>query len=213
MFKIILFSLSFLPLLLQAKPVIDVSNPYTMLAQVSELTFSRINSEKILIKENKKHLETIVEQEMLPYVDYKYAAYKVIGQHLSKTTKQQRTRFVAAFKVYLLATYAQALTNYDDQVVKVEPSKKIKNNEKFVTVKVLITSPDNKNIQLQFQTRKLKNGVEWRVYDMTAEGVSLLSTKKSELGGLIRTQGIDAVSVLLENKAKTLENEFPSKVK
>lgn len=184
---------------------IDVSNPYNMLTQVSALTFDRMKQEKSTIEQNPSHLETIVKEEMLPYVDYKYAAYKVIGQHLNKTTKEQRSRFVDAFKTYLIASYAKAMTNYDDQEVKVDPGKKLSAKDKFATVNVLISSEKHDNIRLQFQTRKLKSGSEWRVYDMTAEGVSLLSTKKSELGGLIRKQGLDEVTALL--KSKTLDEQ------
>jgi len=211
LFKSTLFSLMLLSGLASAKTTIDVSNPYAMLTQVSALTFDRMKNEKAMIAETPSHLELIVEEEMLPYVDYKYAAYKVIGQHLKKTSKAQRKRFVAAFRTYLIATYAKAMTNYDDQKVTVDPGKKLAVKDKFATVNVLISSPKNEKIRLQFQTRKLKNGVEWRVYDMTAEGVSLLSTKQSELGGLIRKQGIDVVSALLEDKALDEQKQLNQK--
>ncbi|HIP76007.1 MAG TPA: ABC transporter substrate-binding protein, partial [Psychromonas hadalis] len=41
---------------------------------------------------------------------------------------------------------------------------------------------------------------EWKVFDVIAEGVSMLSTKQSEIGGLIDKKGIDEVIKMLNEK-------------
>ena len=40
----------------------------------------------------------------MPTVDYKYAAYKVLGKYLRKTTKMQRAKFVVSMRKYLIKT-------------------------------------------------------------------------------------------------------------
>ena len=50
------------------------------------------------------------------------------------------------------------------------------------------------DLEVIFKLRKNKKTGQWKIYDMVAEGISLLSAKQSELSGLIRDKGIDAVS-------------------
>ncbi len=47
-----------------------------------------------------------------------------------------------------------------------------------------------------------KNAENWLVYDMVAEGISLLDSKRFELSSLLRQQGLVSVAALLEEKAK-----------
>ena len=102
---------------------IDSTNPYTLVEAVSQKTFARFNKDKQLIADNPDHLKVIVSEELMPYVDYKYASYKVLGQYLRDTTKDERQRFVDAFRGYLISTYAQAFTEYTDQTVEFSPAR------------------------------------------------------------------------------------------
>ena len=58
--------------------------------------------------------------------------------------------------------------------------------------------PGAPDINVIFKLRQNSKTGEWKAFDMVAEGISLLSAKQTELGGLIRQQGIDAVSQMLE---------------
>ncbi len=103
----------------------------------------------------------------------------------------------------MVSSYADALAHFDKQTVKVEPGKAPNGNITAVNVSVKETGkPD---IFLEFKLRKNNKTGEWKAFDMVAEGISLLSAKQSELGGLIRQDGIDAViAQLREHNAKPL---------
>jgi phospholipid transport system substrate-binding protein len=47
--------------------------------------------------------------------------------------------------------------------------------------------------------RKITNTGEWKTYDLEAEGINLLSTKRSELSLIIRQQGIQAAIDIMRN--------------
>ena len=64
-------------------------------------------------------LRQIIREELMPYVDNRYAAFKVIGGDRN-TTEPQRDGFVTAFTDYIVATYADALGKYDKQTIEVE---------------------------------------------------------------------------------------------
>lgn len=176
---------------------IDAQDPYVLVKDAAGNTFARLEHDAGQVKQDPNHLRTIVREELLPYVDNKFAAYKVIGQELKNTTPPQRERFVKAFTDYIVATYADALGKYDKQQIKVESSQSV-DGKKEIAVKVTVLDPGKPEINVVFQLRKNSKTGEWKVFDMVAEGISLLSSKQSELGGSIRQNGIDSVSSMLE---------------
>ncbi|MGR5152752.1 phospholipid-binding protein MlaC [Photobacterium swingsii] len=183
-----------------AAPVVDKTDPYKMMAVVSTTMFDRLKAEQANITQNPEHLRVVVQQELLPYVNSRYAAYKVLGPQLKKTTKEQRNAFVDAFTDYLVASYAQVLTQYTDQKIQIEPAKTVPADRTIVSVRVDIIDKQRPPIRLDFKLRKNKKTNEWQGYDMVAEGVSMISTKQSEWSGQLRTEGVEAVT----NTLKTL---------
>lgn len=177
---------------------VNTMDPYDMVEAVANRTFDRFYHDIDIIKTNPDHLKVIVSDELMPYIDYKYASYKVMGTYLKKTTKEQRERFVTAFQGYLISTYAQAFTEYTDQKIKFAPPADF-THEKMVNVNVLLVDAGRPPIKLQFRVRRLKDD-SWKAFDLVAEGVSLLASKSSEISNLIRQKGIDTVILDLEQR-------------
>ncbi|MEC6908506.1 phospholipid-binding protein MlaC [Photobacterium piscicola] len=188
------------PMLAQAA-TIDQSNPYKMMDKVSAHLFGTLKAEQAKIQANPEQLRVIVKQELLPYINTRYAAYKVLGSNLRNTTAEQRDAFTAAFTDYLVASYAQVLTQYTDQKIELESPKPIPADRSIISVRVDIIDPQRPPIRLDFKLRLNKKTKEWQGFDMVAEGVSMLSTKQSEWSGQLRTKGIDAVTQSLRDLA------------
>ncbi|MBY6187227.1 ABC transporter substrate-binding protein [Marinobacter hydrocarbonoclasticus] len=177
-------------------------DPYQVVQVVAQQAFDRFAADKDLIAEDLDHIKVIVEEEMMPYVDYKYAAYKVMGPALKKTTPEQRQRFTEEFRRYMIATFAQAFTEYRDQTVEFAPARPFE-GKNIVTVGVTIIDNARPPISVQFKARRNKKTGEWKAFDLVAEGVSLLASKEQEIGGLIRRNGIDSVIDMLAEKNAT----------
>ena len=181
---------------------IDKKNPYVMIKKVAELTFKRFANEQSAIRETPNLLKTIVGEELMPYIDYKYSAYKVIGaKNFKKTTNAERKAFIPVFRDYLITSYAQVFTLYKQQKVTFEPAKKLK-NEKIVSVNTAVIEPGRDPINISFRVRKNKKTNDWKAYDMVAEGVSLLDSKQVELASIIRKKGLTHVTNMLKEKSK-----------
>lgn len=180
---------------------IDKTQPYPMMTGVAEVAFDRLKAEQATIKQDPNHLKVIVDEELMPYVNYKYAALKVLGPNVKKAKKADVVKFMEAFRGYLIASYAQVLTQYTDQELVFEPEKKVDPGKTITTVKVDIIDAPRPNIKLEFKLRKDKRSGEWQVFDMIAEGISLLSSKQSEWNGKLRQDGVLAVAADLERLA------------
>lgn len=174
----------------------DVS-PYTSLEKVGKNLFNRIASSQNEIKNNKKYINIIIKEELMPFIDYKYVAYRILGKNLRKVTKSQRMEFVSAIRVHLSSTYANALMNYKNQKVVFEKPKSTK-GKRIIGVNVKIIEMNKPTIKVVFKLRKNKKTKEWKAYDMVVEGISLLSSKEAELSKRISKHGIDKVSIAIK---------------
>jgi len=180
---------------------ISQPSPYTVLAGVGNQLFTRIAANQQEIKKFPNLMNVIVEEELMPAIDYKYAAYRILGKHLKKTSKEQRAKFVNSMRSYLARTYANALKQYKNQQVIFESEKPVK-GKRIVAVKTQIVEMNKPTIDVVFKMRQNKKTGQWKAFDMVVEGISLLSSKKAELGRRIAKQGVEQVSVELAALAK-----------
>ena len=171
-----------------------------MIKIVARKTFNRFANEQQAIRANPNILKNIVREELMPYINYKYSAFKVIGKHLKKTTSQERKDFVLVFREYLVNSYAQVFTLYDNQPVEFAPARSF-SEKKIVAVNTRIMMQGRDNIDVSFKVRKDRKTNEWKAFDMVAEGVSLLDSKQAELGSVIRQKGLPYVTALLKKKS------------
>lgn len=178
---------------------IDKEDPYAMVQGVASVTFERIKNEKANIEADPEVLRTIMKEELLPYVDYKFSAFKVLGKYVRKTEKEKLQEFVMVFREYLVTTYAVAMGYYDDQTVEFEPASDFE-DDRNVTVRALVKDDDRPDIKIAFKVRKDRKTNQWKAYDMVAEGISMLSSKQSEFESILRQQGIDVVIDLMKDK-------------
>jgi len=181
---------------------IDMSNPYVLIQEASNHTFSRLKSEQEKIHQNPNYLKQIVKDELMPYINEQYAALKLLGPNLKGAKRKDVEIFINAFRGYLITSYAQVLTQYQDQKIKFGPKPHLDDKSRITTVGVEIVDSPNPNIHLNFKLRRSRSG-EWQAFDMIAEGVSLLSSKQSEWNGKIRREGILAVAKELKSLANT----------
>jgi phospholipid transport system substrate-binding protein len=173
-------------------------NPYVMLEDVATKTFNRIKKERQLIKENPELLRKVMEEELLPYVDYNFSALKVLGKHYKKVPREKIPEYISVFRSYLITTYALAMAYYDGQDVEFQPVREV-TDERTVTVRAVVKESGRPDINLAFKLRKNRKTNEWKAYDMVAEGISLLSSKQSEFQSILRKDGIQKVIDLMNN--------------
>ncbi|MGY3568632.1 phospholipid-binding protein MlaC [Vibrio paucivorans] len=195
-----LVCLAILPLFANAAEI-DKTQPYQMMQHVAQQAFERLKNEQTEVHRNPDHLKVIVEEELMPYVNEKYAALKLLGPNLKGADKKDVETFIIAFRKYLVASFAQVLTQYTAQVIEFGPEPKLDPKKRITGIKVEIVDTPRPNIKLEFKLRKNKNTGEWAAFDMIAEGISLLSSKQSEWSSKLRQEGLVSVAQELEELA------------
>lgn len=176
-------------------------NPYQLMHQASDKLFADITQNQNKIKQNPNYLRTIVKQDLMPYVHVKYAGSLVLGNYFKTATPEQREQFFTAFGNFIEQSYAQVLTFYNGQKVTIEPEKAV-DGKNIVNIRVTVEQNNGAApIKLDFKWRKNSKTNQWQAYDMAAEGVSMVETKKNEWSGVLRKQGIEALTAQIAKSA------------
>jgi len=173
------------------KKLLDQEDPYALVQEAASLTFARIKAEQENLKKDPEIFRQIMEEELMPYIDYRFSAFKVLGKYTRRVEPIELQEFVTVFREYLITSYAVAMGYYDDQTVEFEPERDF-SDRNDVTVRAIIRDDDRPDIKVAFKVRKDPRSGKWQAYDMIAEGISL-SSKQSEFESILRKDGIATV--------------------
>ena len=83
MFKRLVIAALLVVMAPMANAAVDKTNPYSVMNEAANKTFTRLKTEQPKIKQDPNYLRQIVREELLPYVQ------SLLITVLKKTTKQQ----------------------------------------------------------------------------------------------------------------------------
>ena len=86
---------------------------------------------------NKAKILDLVEAKILPHFNFNRMTRLAMGKNWSKAAPEQQQELVKEFRTLLVRTYSNALSNYSDATIKVEPLKS-KGGETDTTVKTRV---------------------------------------------------------------------------
>lgn len=136
-----------------------------------------------------KALNHMIDTKMIPYFDTDVMSKYVLGKNWKNTTEAQRTAFYNEFKQLIMRTYSNGLLDFSDAKVSYgTPDKVHKNRTK---VKVEIVNNAGKKFPLELSLR-YKNG-QWKGYDVSMDGLSVITSYRSSIGEEVAQKGIQAV--------------------
>ena len=173
-------------------------SPKQLLQTVAESLFNDIGQVNAKGDASKEAMSLIVQQRLMPHIDVKFVSFKLLGKHIKGIEREQAVQFIDAVEHYLTGTYAGALMKYTGQKVVFERNN-AKSDSEYATVNTQIIEPNAPTIDLSFKLRLGKNN-EWKVYDIVAEGISLLSAKQKEIIQRISDVGLEQVISELKSK-------------
>ncbi len=169
-----------------------MGNPYNEVKRVTTTLFARLQNADVRDEENLSSVSSIVREELMPFTDHKFAAFKVLGSQFRSIPQEKLMQYINVFEKYLVVNYASVLNAYTDQAIEFLPETDF-SNKKMVTVRAKITGGEGPDINIAFKVRHNRTASKWQVYDIVAEGISMVSSKQSQYSPIIRKQGIDAV--------------------
>jgi phospholipid transport system substrate-binding protein len=180
----------------------DIPEPEALIRNTVNEVLAIVKQDKDIQTGNKKKVTELVDAKVLPHFNFTHMTRLAVGKNWRNATPEQKKNLEIEFRNLLVRTYTTAFTTYKDQGVEVKPLK-MANDATDVTVKTLILNKGKPPLPVNYDMEKTANG--WKVYDLSIEGVSLVTNYRGTFAEEIQKNGIDGLIQTLvdNNQAKT----------
>ena len=166
--------------------------PEELVRKTADEILAEIKAHRDVYAKDYAKLYKMADEKVLLHFDFRRMSQWVLGRFWKQATLEQRDRFTSEFRDLLVGTYSQALLNYNDQkIIYLPVQRKPQDTEATVKTEVKQTG-GQPNIPIHYSFYKNKDGA-WKVYDITIEGVSLVTNYRSIYATKIREKGMDAL--------------------
>ena len=157
-----------------------------------------------LLTENKERIKTdpafvleVIEAHISPHLDFISMTKLAVGKNnWKKASKAQRNMLIEQFRLLLLNTYSKSLTQYSGQSIKFLPFREGKREDR-AKVRSEFTQSGAVAIPIIY---KLLNKGSWKIYDISIDGISLVTNYRTGFSKKIKSHGIDGLIAQLRDK-------------
>ena len=161
---------------------------------------SKLDAVILVLQKNDLEQETKnneVIEIVTPLFDFSLMARLSLGRkYWSGLTKENKKSFTDLFVKRLKESYLEKLNLYTNEIIVYKDPVQVK---KKIHIPTELISKDNK-IEMLYKLYKSKRG--WQIYDLEIQGVSIISTYRSQFAEVMSTGTIDDLLLKLEKQEK-----------
>lgn len=179
---------------MQVSAEAKVVKPEELVQQVAKELFA-VAKANIGAKATSESYYSEIETILEGVVDFPFIAYVVMGESGKKATPEQRKQFAEVFKSGLVRSYAKGIAAYADSDIKILPVDPNPKKPDAVTVKQEVTNDGNVH-QLAYSMRFNKKSGEWKLINVTLNGVNLGQSFRSQFSQAVTKQDGDIDKVI-----------------
>jgi phospholipid transport system substrate-binding protein len=176
--------------------------PDALVRDLSNEVLNTIKADKQLASGDPNRVQKLVDEKILPYVDFQKMTQLAVGRGWRQATPEQRTALTREFRTLLVRTYSGALSQVSDHQVKMRPYR-AQPGDTDVLVGTNIVATRGDPIQLDYRLEKTDSG--WKIYDVNILGVWLVENYKTQFASQINSGGVDGLIKTLTDRNKQLE--------
>jgi len=152
-------------------------------------------SDKNLTAEQK---QTTLEKLFKENLDFDWVAKFVMGRFWKQATDAQKASYIEAYKNFLTRHYTSRFSEYTSGSFKITGAKPLEKGEEVVGMEIVPNDAGDPPVLIDYKIRK--TGKSFKVYDIIVEGVSLITTQRSEFASVLNKSGIDGLIAQLSAK-------------
>ncbi|MGZ8259196.1 MAG: MlaC/ttg2D family ABC transporter substrate-binding protein [Caldimonas sp.] len=177
----------------QAKP------PEVLIKEVSTDVLDAVKADKTIQAGELRKVIALVDQKVLPYVNFQRMTSAAVGRHWRQATPEQQKKLQDEFKLLLMRTYSGALSQVSaEQRVELKPMRAAPTDNEVV----VRTEIRGKGDPIQLDYRLEKAGDSWKIYDVNVLGVWLVENYRNSFAQEIGANGIDGLIAKLAERNK-----------
>jgi phospholipid transport system substrate-binding protein len=173
----------------------DKATPDGLIIATVREVLEIVKRDKSIISSKSRLLE-LVDARILPHFDFTRMTQLAVGRPWRSATPEQREALASEFRAMLVRTYTKVFSTYLDPQVEVKSSRMLGDDE--ATVRTVIRVSDGRVVMVDYEMRKTADG--WKAFDVTVEGISLVTSYRSSFADEIKQNGIDGLIHALASK-------------
>jgi phospholipid transport system substrate-binding protein len=165
--------------------------PDALVKSVADEVLRIVREDRALAQGDTSRMAQLIEEKIVPHFDFERMTRLAVGRSWRDATPEQRETLVDQFRTLLVRSYSAAYSAYNHIVVEVRPLR-LQPDEDDVQVKSQIKLPGGAP-PVNVDYSMVRNSDTWKVYDVTVDGVSLVTTYRSTFAEEVRRGGIDGL--------------------
>ena len=174
--------------------------PDALIKEVSSDVLDSLKADKTIQTGDVKKVTALVDQKVMPYVDFQRMTSSAVGRYWKQATPDQQARLQNEFKLLLVRTYSGALSQVSsEQTVELKPTRSTPTDPEVV----VRTEIRGKGDPIQLDYRLEKAGDSWKIYDVNVLGVWLVENYRNSFAQEIGANGIDGLIAKLAERNKS----------
>jgi len=139
----------------------------------------------------------LIEDKVAPHFDFTAMTKLAVGRYWRDATEDERRMLTEEFRRLLVRTYAQVLLSFRDSTVVFKPLR-MAPDATDVIVRLELKQGGVSPIAITLAMEKSAMG--WKIYDVTVDLVSLVTTYRGSFASKIRESGIEGLIRELSEK-------------
>jgi phospholipid transport system substrate-binding protein len=159
-----------------------------------------VTDDRLKAPDQTLHRRQLLEETIGERFDFEEMSRRSLAAHWRNRSEEERREFVELFQALLSNTYAERIENYAGETVNYL-GERIRNG--FAEVQTTIVSTKG---QLSLAYRMMVKEGGWRVYDVVADGVSLVRNYRGQFDRIIRNHSYEELVKRLRERSDTIES-------
>ena len=176
--------------------------PDALIRRVSQEVIDIARSDPAIQAGDRKRIYALVEERILPHLDFQRGTALTMGRNWREATPQQRQKLSEEFRNLLLHTYAGAMSQIKDQTMTFRPLR-ADPSDTNVEVRSEVRMPRRPEpVEVSYRLHKSPAG--WKIYDVNVMGAWLSETYRTTFASEVSRGGVDGLIRTLEEKNRSL---------
>jgi phospholipid transport system substrate-binding protein len=178
----------------------DIATPDSMVKNTTNDVLEILKTDQDIAQGDAHKLARLVEDKIANKFDFDRISRSVLGREWNSTSREDKDKFIVEFRSLLIRTYSSALSKYRNQTIESKPLL-AEPGDNEVKVKTQIVQPGGPIIPLDYSMEKIDDG--WKVYDVSIDGLSLVTTYRGQFAEEVKQNGVNGVTQRLAEKNKS----------
>lgn len=176
---------------------VQPTDPQQLVEQTTSKVLDTLSSRRPELEKDHNLIYQLTNEIVVPHFDFVTISKYVLAKNWRTASKEQKLRFIKAFRQMMVKTYATAILEYDGNKIEYLPLR-----DDIAKGDVIVRSefylPGKPAVSINYNLHLRSDG--WKVYDVSVDGVSIVTTYRTSFASEIRQSSLDTLIERIEEK-------------